>query len=609
MAASSGAIRAGKAFVELFADDGPLQKTLKKSETTLKAWGKSVSSAGKSLLALGGASLAPLAGSLKVFADMGSEMNDMSARTGVSVEALSTLGFAAKQTGADAATLEGGMRKMSKTLSAADDESKKSLTSLAKLGLELGDLQGKSPDEQFRLIGERLAQISDPTKKAAAAMEIFGKSGTQLLPMFAEGAAGLAEMEARARELGLEMSSKDAAAADTFGDKLDELWGVIKMGAFQVGAALAPAMQQFVDVATTVIVKSTAWLKENKALVVTVAAVAAGIAAAGAALIGLGAVLTAGATALGAIAALLGAIVSPVGLVIASLSALGYSFIMFTETGQQALGWLMDKFNELKTDALKAFGGIADALSAGDIDLAMRVAGTALKLEWTKAVGFLEEKWIEFKSAATDIAIDLGSAIAGAMITAFAEIQKVWNKTEALIAKGVIEVEGRMHGLSEEQIRFAQGLVDVATGARNGQVDTDAAAQRAAAGAVVAGLKTSAAGEKDRGLGKLAEELRLAQEAFDAAVAEAAGNRKDQEEGKHKPPIEESDLGDSMKKFEQAGGVKFEDLRTKEGFESIAKLLRGPDEQEKAYQLQNRQFIEQRRTREAVEAITVKQFR
>jgi hypothetical protein len=40
----------------------------------------------------------------------------MSKRTGVSVEALSELGFAAEQSGADLATLEAGLRRMSRVI-------------------------------------------------------------------------------------------------------------------------------------------------------------------------------------------------------------------------------------------------------------------------------------------------------------------------------------------------------------------------------------------------------------------------------------------------------------------------------------------------------------
>src|SRR5579872_4929515 len=109
MAGSSGAIRAGRAFIELFADDGPLQKGLKKAETVVKNWGAKITSMGAKALAVGTAAMAPLAGATKNFATIGAELTDMSRKTGASTESLSTLGYAAKQTGADVSQVAGAM--------------------------------------------------------------------------------------------------------------------------------------------------------------------------------------------------------------------------------------------------------------------------------------------------------------------------------------------------------------------------------------------------------------------------------------------------------------------------------------------------------------------
>ena len=122
--ASSQGIRAGKAFVELFADDTKLVRGLKAAEKRLKAFGAGVQSIGTKLFGLGAAAVAPLLATTNVFADMGDQLAKMSARTGISVEALSELGYAAEQSGADLETLEGGVRKMQKFLVEAAQGSK-----------------------------------------------------------------------------------------------------------------------------------------------------------------------------------------------------------------------------------------------------------------------------------------------------------------------------------------------------------------------------------------------------------------------------------------------------------------------------------------------------
>jgi hypothetical protein len=110
---------------------------------------------------------------------------------------------------------------------------------LALLGLSLADLDGLSPDEQFKLIADRLSRIEDPTIRAAMAMEFFGRSGTTLLPMLVNGAAGIDAFAAQARALGLVMSTENAEAAHKFSQALDILWRVIKSGVNAIGAALA----------------------------------------------------------------------------------------------------------------------------------------------------------------------------------------------------------------------------------------------------------------------------------------------------------------------------------------------------------------------------------
>src|SRR5690606_36333090 len=135
--------------------------------------------------------------------------------------------------------LENGLRRMQRTIYDAGRGLSTATDALADLGLTAEDLAGLSPEQQFKLLAERISQIEDPTLKAALAMGIFGRSGTQLLPLFASGARGIEMLQAEARRLGLTMSGEDAKAAEEFSDALDRLWQVVNMGVFRVGAALA----------------------------------------------------------------------------------------------------------------------------------------------------------------------------------------------------------------------------------------------------------------------------------------------------------------------------------------------------------------------------------
>ncbi|MCC6653333.1 MAG: hypothetical protein IT348_19435, partial [Candidatus Eisenbacteria bacterium] len=89
---------------------------LKRARDMMRGFSKSAIDMGTTLLkagaattALGTAAVVGIGKMVKDFADAGSELVDMSARTGASVEALSELGYAAQQSGTSAASLEGGL--------------------------------------------------------------------------------------------------------------------------------------------------------------------------------------------------------------------------------------------------------------------------------------------------------------------------------------------------------------------------------------------------------------------------------------------------------------------------------------------------------------------
>ena len=442
MATAQG-IRAGRAFVELFADDSKLVRGLRRAEQKLKAFGDSIRNMGLKAIGLGSAILAPLGAAAKSFADMGSQMWDMAKRTGVSVEALSALSYAAEQSGAGVEAFENGIRRMQRTLYDAGRGLSTATDALGELGLTIQDLEGLSPEAQFRQLADRLDRIEDPSRKAALAMTIFGRSGTELLPMLEGGAAALDTYEQHARKLGLIMSTEDAAAADVFGDALADLWKVLKMAAFAVGAALAPTLkdlsERVVRAAKTVI----EWVRENQGFIVSALKVAAIIVAVGIGLTVLGTIISGLGTAFGVLATIVTAVMavlkvlatvivflaSPVGLVIAAVVALGAALLYVTGAGAKALAWLGDRFKVLKEDAVATFGGIADALAAGDISLAVKILWLMIKMEWTRGVNFLEKAWLNFRNFFIGIGYDAWHGLLALIETVWHALEVGWMAT------------------------------------------------------------------------------------------------------------------------------------------------------------------------------------
>jgi len=447
--ATARGIRAGRAFVELFADDSKLVRGLRRAQKRIKAFGQSIRNLGLKVAGLGTAVLAPLAASAKAFSSMGDQVAKMAKRTGLSVETLSELRFVASQTGTSLEALETGFRRMQRSIYDAGRGLSTQTDALRDLGLTYKDLAGLAPEKQFKLLAEAISRIEDPTRKAALAQALFGRAGTQLLPMMAKGAAGIDAPQEKARRLGLTMSSTDAKAAEDFTDALDALWKVVKMGVFRVGAALAPVLKQLAETITGVAVKVGAWIQANREVIVTVMKVAAAVVTGGIALAALGTIISGLGSALGGLiavvtgvgtvfkllAGVIALLLSPIGAAITAVAALGTYLVYATGVGGKALAWLGEKFNALKDDALTAYQGIADALAAGDISLAVKVLWLTLKMEWTRGINFLEKAWLNFRNFFIRIGYDAWHGLLAVVEIVWHALEVGWIETTAFFSK------------------------------------------------------------------------------------------------------------------------------------------------------------------------------
>ncbi|MBX3444253.1 MAG: phage tail tape measure protein [Planctomyces sp.] len=269
------AIEAGGAYVRLFAEDSELRRGLKQAAQHVRAWGAALQKTGAIVAGLGTAVATPLIAAVKAFESAGSALAAAADRTGITVERLSRLSFAAAQSSTNLETLEGGLRQVAKLVAEAGEGSKAAAAKLQKLGISLQEIQAMTPDEQFRRIAQAISEIENPTLRAAAALDTFGKSGTQLLPLMSGGAAGIKALEEEAERLGLTMSTKDANAARALGDALNRVRMLASHLAVMIGGVLAPYAARFVAQATALVKTFTAWASENREVFVSVAQVAA----------------------------------------------------------------------------------------------------------------------------------------------------------------------------------------------------------------------------------------------------------------------------------------------------------------------------------------------
>src|SRR5262245_53936543 len=133
-------VRAGKATVEVTAED-KFTKAIARMQTRFEAFGRQIRAVGLGFLGAGTGLAAPLAAATRQFEQAGSALNDMSARTGLSVRNLSELAFAAGQTGASIEDVETATKRMSKTLVEAAQGSESAVSALKAIGVVGGELK------------------------------------------------------------------------------------------------------------------------------------------------------------------------------------------------------------------------------------------------------------------------------------------------------------------------------------------------------------------------------------------------------------------------------------------------------------------------------------
>ena len=236
---SGNTAQLGKAITKA---EGRLAKFKTKATKGLKA----VGTAAKGLAAGGALAIAGFAaGAVTNFLNVGEELDKMAKRTGFSVEALGELKFAAEQSGSSIESIEKATKKMAAVITDADQGLLGATDSLAALGLTAEDLKNLSPEEQFQTLANALGGVTNASEKAALAQKVFGKAGTELLPLFAEGEAGMAALRAQAQSLGIVMSTEAAAGAATFNDSVNELKSAA-LGVFREFASkLLPKLAEF----------------------------------------------------------------------------------------------------------------------------------------------------------------------------------------------------------------------------------------------------------------------------------------------------------------------------------------------------------------------------
>jgi hypothetical protein len=227
----------GTLVVRMAADSAQMRSELDRVKGELKKTDSGVSALSGAFKNLGGiVATFSMAAVVTQAMQAAGALNDTAVKTGMSVDALQRLQFAATLSGGSLEGVSGAVARMQKALVGAEEGGKEAVAALDRLGLSAQQILALAPDKQFEAIAQKIAAIEDPAERTTAAMALFGRSGAELIPTLVALGANGEEVAAQLSAIGGPVSAQAIANVDTLGDQLDVLTTGAKNTAIELTA-------------------------------------------------------------------------------------------------------------------------------------------------------------------------------------------------------------------------------------------------------------------------------------------------------------------------------------------------------------------------------------
>jgi hypothetical protein len=175
----------------------------------------------------------------------------MAARLGMTYGELAGLAYAGSLADVSMETLAGAATRADVAFVKASQGSSVAAGAFSSLGLSVAELNGMSSAERFDAIATAISKLPTAAEKSAAAVKLFGRAGAQLMPLFSDGAAGIAAARKEAEAFGLSLTNVQGTNVEAMNDAFTRAQKAVSGVVQQVVAYLAPAVQSVTDAFST----------------------------------------------------------------------------------------------------------------------------------------------------------------------------------------------------------------------------------------------------------------------------------------------------------------------------------------------------------------------
>lgn len=191
------------------------QKTVQKADIDLKK-------VGRSLTLVGSAIVGSVTALVVATSQSASQIDKFSKQTGIAREEMQALGYAAQQEHASIEQLNMGLVRLSRYMLDTSQGTGEARRAFEALGISVIDSEGnlrKSSDVLLE-IADQFKDMTNETEISALAMQLFGRSGAEIVPFLRMGREEIEKLEQEARDLGYVIDDESVKKFKILDDQL-----------------------------------------------------------------------------------------------------------------------------------------------------------------------------------------------------------------------------------------------------------------------------------------------------------------------------------------------------------------------------------------------------
>lgn len=212
------------------------------------------SASGAAAVTVVGGLVGALASSTMDMSKTADDLLTLSTQTGLTTDQLQEFEYASELVDVSTDTLQGSLVKLTNNMQTAATGTGSAAEAFKTLKVKVADSQGhlKNNYDVFLQTIDALGKVKNETERDALAMDIFGKSATDLNPLIEAGSGRLEELAEQAHEVGYVVDNETLQSFGELDDamqKLDKQGDAVKRS---FAEALLPVITAFVDVITAI---------------------------------------------------------------------------------------------------------------------------------------------------------------------------------------------------------------------------------------------------------------------------------------------------------------------------------------------------------------------